>query len=115
MSVDHFDRKFGSAGCSFCAGFTLSPSSTRRRIASGRDRSAACFLIHASSTATSAGGTRTPIRMAPTFGLPIGFFFLLSDIDLLISICYQKGKPEGSVTFRPGSNPSHKDALHDPG
>jgi hypothetical protein len=45
--------------------------------------------------------------MAPTFGLPIGFF-LLSDIDLLISICYQKSKPEGSLTFRPGSNPNQR-------
>jgi hypothetical protein len=40
--------------------------------------------------------------MAPTFGLPIGFF-LLSDIDLLINICYQKSRPVGSSHGQGGS------------
>jgi len=78
-------------------------------MASGRDISGACFLIQASSVATSAGGTLTPIRIAPTGGRPILFLLLLSDsVDLAIPICYQKSKPRGSANFRPGSNPQHE-------
>jgi hypothetical protein len=70
-------------------------------MALGRERPAACFLIHASSAATSAGGTRTPIKMAPTFGLPTGFF-PLSDIDSLINICYQKSRHRESPDAQGG-------------
>jgi hypothetical protein len=90
--------------------FALSPSSTRRRMASGRDKSGAFFLIQASNSATPAGGTLTPISVAPTGGRPIRFFLLSDTVDLLMSICYQKGKPRGSSNFRLGSNPSHNGA-----
>jgi hypothetical protein len=73
-------------------------------------------LIHASSSATPAGGTLTPMSIAPTGGRPIRFFLLSDTVDLVISICYQKSKPEGSSSFRPGSNPNHEgDKSHDPG
>ena len=73
--------------CHFGA-FTFSPSSTRRRMASGRERPGVWVLIHVSSVATSAGGTLTPIRIAPTRGLPTPRrLFLLSTIDLAMENC----------------------------
>jgi hypothetical protein len=79
-------------------------------MASGRERSGACFLIQASSVATSAGGTRTPIKMAPTFGLPMGFFLLSDTVDLFISICYQKSKPRGSSNYPSALTPTTKES-----
>jgi hypothetical protein len=70
-------------------------------MASGRDMPGTRFFIQASSTATSAGGTRTPIRIAPTGGRPSRFFLLSDIVGFAIRICYQKSKPRGSVNFRP--------------
>jgi hypothetical protein len=87
-------------GCLAFSTLTVNPTSTKRRMASGRDILGSFFVIHASSTATSAGGTRTPMRMAPTGGRPILLFLISDGADFLICICYQKIKPRRSVNFQ---------------
>jgi len=44
-----------------------------RLMASGRDGASSCSAIHASSTANSTGGRRTPMLREPTGGRPILF------------------------------------------
>jgi hypothetical protein len=75
--------------------FAFSPSSTRRRMASGRERSGSfCFVIQASIAADWSGRIRRCTDSAPVDGLPR--VFLVRDIDLVINFMYQKSKPEGS-------------------
>jgi hypothetical protein len=63
--------------------FVFNPSSTRRRMASGRDRKPFCFDIQSSIGCISAGGIRTSTGIAPMGGRPIRFFFLiLETVDL---------------------------------
>jgi hypothetical protein len=85
--------------------FALSPSSTRRRMASEgvSFRSDA----HALTAAKTSGGTRAESNgLMPVVGRP--GFFLSTDIAFFIVIVYKKSKPRGSLNFRPGSNPSHQ-------
>jgi len=64
------------------------PSSTSRRMASGRDGWGFGWpLIHSSIWTSSAGGTRTPMREAPTLGRPRRFFLLSETIDDAINNC----------------------------
>ena len=95
--------------------FTFSPSSTSRRMASGRVRPGSfCFDIHAAMAADCSGNTRRCTDSAPVDGLPRDFRVRV--IDLPMNIMYQKSKPGGSWSFRPGSNPSHKGRKsNDPG
>jgi hypothetical protein len=66
-------RRFGAARAIF----------TRRRTASGRDKSSSCFDIHTSSACNSSGGKRVLTGVASTRGRPRNDFLAL-DIDLTI-------------------------------
>ena len=62
------------------------------RIASGFDgRGAGCAFIHLVSSRSRSGYSLKPIALPmPVFGRPRRRFFLLSDIDRMVKICYQK-------------------------
>jgi hypothetical protein len=90
--------------------FALSPNSTRRRMASGRDAAGSRFLIHRSNPIICSGCSRTSTPSPrPVAGRP-RFFFGISLIDFAMNKGYQKNKPRGSANFRLGPNPSHNGA-----
>jgi len=62
------------------------------RIASGFDgRGAGCAFIQLVSSRSRSGYSLKPIALPmPVFGRPRRRFFLLSDIDRMVKICYQK-------------------------
>src|SRR5258705_11625041 len=67
--------------------FPFSPSSTSRRIASGRDGFGfGCSLIQASIGSISAGGMRTITGTAYTGGRPMRFFLISETVDFFMSI-----------------------------
>ncbi len=95
-----------SLGAAFV--FTVSPSSTSRRMAS--ERLSVCASPQASTCLVRSAGRRTAL----TGSTPPAFFgrprvFLFTEIDFFIFFVYRKNKPEGSANFRPGSNPNHED------
>src|SRR5258708_40047122 len=80
--------------------FALSPSSTRRRMASGRVRPGSfCFDIHAAIARDCSGSTRKCTDSAPVEGLPLDFRVRV--IALLINIVYHKVEPRGSSQLPP--------------
>jgi hypothetical protein len=99
-------------------GFALSPSSTRRRMASERPGPSDCFEAQSSTATEISGGSLTALTGCTPpffFGRPMAFLF--TEIDFFILSVYRKDKPRGSVNFRPGSNPSQKGLRNpnDPG
>jgi hypothetical protein len=66
--------------------FVFNPSSTRRRMASGRDRSGSfCFVIHASKDAIRPSSIRTPIvvPVPVVTGRPLDFALALIDFAMI--------------------------------
>ena len=65
--------------------FAFSPISTKRRIASGRDSGAFCFIIQASIGSISAGGMRTSTATALPGGRPMRFFPILETVGVAMA------------------------------
>ena len=66
--------------------FALSPSSTRRRMASGRDSSGSfCLAIHASKTEIRSSSIRTPmvLPVPVVTGRPLLFALALIDFPMI--------------------------------
>jgi hypothetical protein len=97
------------------AGFAIRPASTSRRTASGRDGASPCLAIQASSSASSAGGNRTPTKIEPTGGRPRGFSLsVILDFTIAsISFWNQKnGEPAKCLRNSTGSDPLHSGDSH---
>jgi hypothetical protein len=83
--------------------------SIRRRIASGRPGLSDCFEAQSSIRRSRSGYSRNPTGFPiPVGGRPRPRFFLLSIIDAMAIICYQKiMRAEQEPPLLPSSNPSH--------
>ena len=91
----------------------FSPSSTSRRIASGRVSSGSfCLVIQVSRVASGPSSSLTPINVPDPVvtGRP-RFFFSITLIDFAMINCYHKSKPGGSVTFRPALTRAIKERI----
>ena len=91
------------------ADFTVSPSSTSRRMASARDGLSSCFANQSSSAASGAGCIRTTTWTPMPVGAGPRFFFASTVCFLMKTVLAQK-QAEGKVALPLGSNPSHKDS-----
>jgi hypothetical protein len=81
--------------------FAFSPSSTSRRMASGREATS-CFSRQSSIADSSGSCQRMPICVPlPVVGGRPRFFFGVPLIDLFINTGYHKTKPRGRYELPP--------------